>query len=595
MQSKSGYFLSIIVGTAISALLAAALVIAAAKAGITPGVSPLVVLLGWAAFGRRPGTEQKNFLALLQVSGSAGAAVTAGIVFTAPILQITHSASLAVDVFSLILCGTAGALLGWGFVGLSAKQMLSDPRLPAPEAAACDQLITAASSSPDKRPALGHSLYAGILAGATVSWMTTARMLNGISASLALPFGSIRFPLSPLFLGIGALLSVPTALLVFSGGLINEISVTVSSAYDMPDTTYRWVGGAAMAVSVLYSLCNYILDTKKLLLNKKRLKNTADPLLEVPPALQRLLYFSILSGSLLLIGILLSSGISLLQCLLLGFTALFLAVFLSGVGGLLSLQIGSSASPVSGTVFMALLALSCAALASGLGGIQGIQILVPLLAGICVAICAANDSSQDYKTMQLNGLPVPSGYIAQLCGLLAGVLVVPPTLWIANQAYHLGSPELPAPQASFFSSVLDALFLTHEIPWGPVGIGSALGTLAVLIEVIAKRRGLILSSLAFAVGIYLPSEMGVGMLLGAFCAMNRTKTDTASGILCAAGLISGDALCSLGLGVLVVIGYSLDLSQYSVPNGLSLLLLGTLLILLRINFQKTRSKSRFWS
>ena len=80
-------------GVLLSALLSAALVIAAAKAGITPGVSPLVVLLGWILFAKLPTTELKGFLAIMQVTGSAGAAVTAGVVFTAPIIQILYSAS----------------------------------------------------------------------------------------------------------------------------------------------------------------------------------------------------------------------------------------------------------------------------------------------------------------------------------------------------------------------------------------------------------------------------------------------------------------------------------------------------------------------
>src|SRR5689334_5324125 len=80
--------LGLIVGLVISLVLGAALVIPAAQAGITPGVSPLVVLFGWVAFGKALGPRLKRFLAIAQVTGSGGAAVTAGVVFTAPMLQV---------------------------------------------------------------------------------------------------------------------------------------------------------------------------------------------------------------------------------------------------------------------------------------------------------------------------------------------------------------------------------------------------------------------------------------------------------------------------------------------------------------------------
>jgi uncharacterized oligopeptide transporter (OPT) family protein len=101
-----------------------------------------------------------------------------------------------------------------------------------------------------------------------------------------------------------------------------------------------------------------------------------------------------------------------------GVVTLVLVSLLSGLGGLLSLQVGSSASPVSGTVFMGMLVLSLTGLGIGLEGLAGVAVLVPLVVAACVAICAANDSSQDYKTMQLNGFRVSDAFGGQLLGLL---------------------------------------------------------------------------------------------------------------------------------------------------------------------------------
>ena len=77
-----------VIGVVLSSVISGALVIATAKAGISPGVSPLVVLIGWVLFGVLLRDRLKPFLAILQVTGSGGAAVSAGLIFTAPILQI---------------------------------------------------------------------------------------------------------------------------------------------------------------------------------------------------------------------------------------------------------------------------------------------------------------------------------------------------------------------------------------------------------------------------------------------------------------------------------------------------------------------------
>ncbi|MDP6954851.1 MAG: hypothetical protein QF599_02660, partial [Planctomycetota bacterium] len=63
--------LSLLFGVLISALLSGTLVIAGLKAGITPGVSPLVILVAWGAFSARAsGARGRRFLNIAQVAGS---------------------------------------------------------------------------------------------------------------------------------------------------------------------------------------------------------------------------------------------------------------------------------------------------------------------------------------------------------------------------------------------------------------------------------------------------------------------------------------------------------------------------------------------
>ena len=592
-------------GLVVSVLLGAALVVPAAKAGITPGVSPVVVLFGWVAFGAALGPGLKRFLAIAQVTGSGGAAVTAGVVFTAPVLQIIAAnmgaVAPAVNIGLLTLGSVSGALLGFGFVGFATSRFLTDKSLPAPEAVACDRMIRTAVERPDERPALGISLVAGLVGGALVTLVTTFNWITatvytfglrvfarGDAAAGAPPDVNIPIPVSPIYLGIGALLTLPTAILIFAGGLVNSVTQGYSASHAMPGTTYRWVGGAAMTVAVLYSLVMYVVegrrkaraDHEKSAARHDMLiaaaKADAGPRVGVPElttfpdwqlrqsrGIKQLLWACIGAGTVLMLVMLGLLGAPPLALAVLGAVAFVLAFLLSGLGGLLSLQVGASASPVSGTVFMGLLVLSVTALSIGLAGMTGVAILVPLVVATCVAICAANDSSQDYKTVQLTGFKVTDSFVGHLLGLLAGALIVPATLSMAHAAYTLGSPALPCPQAGFFSTVLQSLFLDAQIPWGPVGVGACLGLLAIGMDAFGRSRGLILSALAFAVGIYLTPAAGVGMMLGALARWlpkRKLGASTHEGVLIAAGLITGEAICQLALGGLI-------LAKVALPDG----------------------------
>jgi len=628
--------LGLIFGLVISVLLGAALVVPAAKAGITPGVSPVVVLFGWVAFGAALGPGLKRFLAIAQVTGSGGAAVTAGVVFTAPVLQIIAvnmgTAAPAVNVGLLTLGSVSGALLGFGFVGFATRRFLSDTSLPAPEAVACDRMIRTAVEKPDERPKLGISLVAGLVAGAGLTLMTSLNWIAEQIHRFSLPIFSrgpagagasgdvnIPIPLSPIYLGIGALLTLPTAILIFAGGLVNSVTQGYSASHAMPATTYRWVGGAAMTVAVLYSLVMYVVEGRRSARadhDKSHARHESvlaaakadsGPRVGVPDittypdwqlrqstGIQRMLWACIWSGTALLLLMLWMLGASLLAIAVLGVVAFVLAFLLSGLGGLLSLQVGASASPVSGTVFMGLLVLSVTALTIGLAGMAGVAVLVPLVVATCVAICAANDSSQDYKTVQLNGFKVSDSFFGHLLGLLAGALIVPATLSMAHAAYTLGSPAMPCPQAGFFSTVLQSLFLQAEIPWGPVAVGAGLGVVAVIMDAIGRRRGIILSALAFAVGIYLTPAAGVGMMLGALARWlpkRKLGASTHEGVLIAAGLITGEALCQLALGGLILSKVPLPVGEGppKLASFIGWFLLGAVLVLIYRNNAKGRA------
>jgi len=318
-----------------------------------------------------------------------------------------------------------------------------------------------------------------------------------------------------------------------------------------------------MTVGVAYSLLKFVR------LRPPSAKGTAeaggdDSLLDISRQLRYLLVLSVSSG-LLLLGIWLfgDAGFNGFSLLMLA-AILLMAMLMVPLGAILSLQIGSSSSPVSGTVFVTTLVLCCVALATGRSSIDSVPTITTLLVAACVAVCAANDVSQDYKTLQLCGLPPRQGFLAQLVGLLVGSLVVPVSLYISANAFGLGTQRLPAPQGQMFATLVDGLLIEEDLPWSPILIGLLIGAAAVAMDVVGGRFGLQLPAMALAVGIYLSPDTGVGILIGSLfrCAgewwrARQTKEQaeqTHECILASAGMITGSAFLDLVLGVGVLLG-----------------------------------------
>jgi len=560
---------SLLFGVIISTVLAGTLGIAGLKAGITPGVSPLVILFAWGAFtAATRGAGGKRFLNITQVAGSAGMAVTAGVIFVAPLVQILH-ANLGlevppVDVGSLAILSLAGALIGYGFVGLGTRKFLTDPTLPAPEARACEVMIETAVTEASRRPRLGRSLYLGLIAS------FVAPLLVAIGAAVdkiklysnkdpERPF-SIDLPFMPIYMGIGGLLTLSTAMLVFGGAFLRLVGdwwvaglAGTQAADAFPASSMRWVGGAAMTVAVGYSLFRFM---------GPRLARRFDPgdasLLEIDRGRLAWLRLSITTGVAILVGWMIWRDGASTFTWAVSATTLGVAAVMVTLGAILSLQIGSSASPVSGTIFVTTLILCVVARVVGRHEISDVLLLAPILTGACVAVCTANDSSQDYKTLQFCGVRVQDGFLAQFLGLLLACLVVPAVLYVAHEAYVLGSDALPAPQGQLFATLTQGLLLEGDLPWAPIQWGLVLGGLAVAMDVWAGRRGLQLPAMALAVGIYLPAYLGVGILIGALfrrVAEGPGGNQRNESLLAAAGLITGAAFFDLLLGIAILLEF----------------------------------------
>jgi hypothetical protein len=134
----------------------------------------------------------------------------------------------------------------------------------------------------------------------------------------------------------------------------------------------------------------------------------------------------------------------------------------------------------------------------------------------------------------------------------------------------IASPDaLQAPQANLMKSALDSFLGTGLVPWYPYGVGVAL---AILLQMIG------ISPLAFGLGMYLPMELNLPILLGAVVATlvakgkadERTKEARRDkGIIIASGFIAGAAIIGVILNGLSVLPFTASfLEQINVKQML---------------------------
>lgn len=236
------------------------------------------------------------------------------------------------------------------------------------------------------------------------------------------------------------------------------------------------------------------------------------------------------------------------------------------VTGYMAGLVGTSNSPVSGIGILSILVASLL-VAAFFGGDVAPADRAPLIAfalfvtafvfGIGIV---ANDNLQDLKTGQLVGSTPWKQQVALVLGVLAGSFIIPPVLDLLNTAFGFaGAPgagpnALAAPQASLISSIAQGV-LGGTLRWDLVGLGAAIGVVAIIADELLGRTGKQrCPPLAIAMGMYLPMSVTlptiIGTVIGHFwnkMADRQARPEFARrmGVLLATGLVVGDSLYGL--------------------------------------------------
>jgi putative OPT family oligopeptide transporter len=243
----------------------------------------------------------------------------------------------------------------------------------------------------------------------------------------------------------------------------------------------------------------------------------------------------------------------------------FIGGFLiAAICGYMAGLIGASNSPISGVGILAI--VSCAtifvAIEHPAAQAQKSLIAFALFATAIVFAIAtiSNNNLQDLKTGQLVKATPRAQQWALIIGVIAGAAVIPPVLNVLAHAFGFaGAPNigtvthqpLPAPQATLISALAQGV-IGGDLTWTMIYTGMALGVgLVILDEILGALKWLRLSPLAIGIGIYLPMNATLPVVMGAVIGHlydNWTKKTPSPdysqrlAILIASGMIVGESL-----------------------------------------------------
>jgi putative OPT family oligopeptide transporter len=573
---------ALVLGSIISVIFGVANAYLGLKFGMTISASIPAAVISMAVlraiYSKKGVTVLENNI--VQTVGSAGESLAAGIIFTIPAFFIWaadpemqtmgyfHEISKTQIFWLSMLGGSLGILLM-----IPLRKYLVDKehgKLKFPEGTACAEIIVAGDEGGSK----AKTVFLGLGIGALYKiLMTIGRLWSespGYDFRGIMKGGTIGIDATPALLGVGYIIGPRIASLMMAGAVMGYLGIGPLLAFigdqipgliiapgniplsemnpaQLRNFYIKYLGVGAVAfggtVSLIKSFPTIIHSFSTGFSQLIHRKRTAD---ESTPRTDRDLPMStVLVGSLaivIFIWLLPGTELHLLGALLAVLFGFFFVVVAARIVGI----VGSSSSPVSGMTIFTLLVTCLILLWFGVSGVSGMITAMSVGTVVCIAVCMSGDIAQDLKTGYLLGATPRKQQLTEFIGLLFPAMVMGFALYLLGNAFgFVASPEHPqpllAPQANVMATVVKGV-IGGNIPWTPIFVG-------VMIALGVELLGI--SSLPFAIGLYLPLSLSTPIMLGGILAMlirkstqdsNLYKKRQEGGILFGSGLVAGDAL-----------------------------------------------------
>ncbi|MDJ0625373.1 MAG: oligopeptide transporter, OPT family [Candidatus Caenarcaniphilales bacterium] len=638
---------SILLGILLSCLMAAANAYLGLKVGMTVSASipAAVVSMYILKLLRNSNVLENN---IVQTAASSGEALAAGAVFVLPSLILLGYWKDFPFIPTLSITAIGG-IMGVLFTIPLRRVLIVETKLKFPEGIATAEVLKAGHTvKPKGNKDVKNILLAGLAAGTFKLCQSGFKLFSTCSQS-SLTIGKSIFAfgldLSPALLGVGYIVGLNIAILMFTGGIIswliaiplysfiNDIPLTnhFDTAMDIWSSKIRYLGVGAMVTGGIWALLPLSKAIFKGFTQQKKNKNNVQQsqIKETDKDISmNIVWIASLALAIPLFVVFShvidvdSLGISndlYLKVVLFGVVfSLFAGFIFSSVAGYMAGLVGSSNNPISPATIASIL-IVCSVLLYLLGSqinfdidinktttAAGTAILVGAI--VCCAAAIAGDNMQDLKSGFLIGATPYKQQIMQIVGVLAGALAISPALSLLFNAYGLGgilpnpgmnpNDMLAAPQATIMSSLTIGAF-SKNLEWEMIILGSLVAIFIILLDIFLKfkKSSFRIPVLAVAIGLYLPITLSTPIFIGGVISHLQSRNHSIfknlqnkaqgqiqrSGIMFASGLITGEALVGILLAVPFVISGNTDILRL-IPLNLGINGLESLLQVLGLLF-----------
>lgn len=573
---------------------------AAAYLGLKVGqVFEAAIPIAIIAIGVSSATKRKNALGenvIIQSIGACSGAIVAGGIFVMPAIYMLE---LEADFFNIFIAAALGGVLGILFLIPFRKYFVKDQhgKYPFPEATATTQVLVSGEKGGSQAKPL---LLAGLVGGlydfiiATFGWWNenvTSRMI-GFGETIAdkaklvfkintgaavLGLGYIIGLKYAFIICVGSLtvwwLIVPGMALIFPDTVLNQWDPSITTAVGQmaPEAIFKsyarsiGIGGIAMS-GIIGIVKSWGIIKSAVGLAAREMKGKGSGQEEILRT-QRDISFKIIAfgsiATLLITFLFFYFGVmdfNLLHAVVGILLVAIIAFLFTTVAANAIAIVGSN--PVSGMTLMTLILASVVMVAVGLKGNAGM--LAALLMGgvVCTALSMAGSFITDLKIGYWLGTTPKKQETWKFLGTIISAATVAGVMIVLDKTYGFNSGKLAAPQANAMAAVIKPLMSGQGAPWVLYGIG------AVIALVLDRCK---VPALAFALGMFIPLELNIPLLVGGAVnwyvttrskneAINKARGD--KGTLLASGFIAGGALMGVVSALLKFGGIEFDYSSW---------------------------------
>ena len=573
---------SVLWGICMAVLFSAAAAYLGLKVGqVFEAAIPIAII----AVGLSTAAKRKNSLGenvIIQSIGASSGVIVAGAIFTLPalyILQERYPAEVSVTFMQVFISSLLGGILGILFLIPFRKYFVSDMhgKYPFPEATATTQILVSGQKGGDQAKPL---LVAGLVGGLYDFITTTFGLWNENFTTRVCSLGETLAEKAKLVfkvntgaavLGLGYIVGLKYAAIICFGSLfvwwvlipglsivcgdmvLNQWNPEITQAVGTmsPEEIFNnyaksiGIGGIAMA-GILGIIKSWGIIRSAVGLAARELKGKPDTEAKTLRTQRDLSMKFIAIGSILtLVLVVLFFYLDVMQGNLLHTIVAILLV--AGIAFLFTTVAANAiaivgTNPVSGMTLMTLILASVVMVSVGLKGPEGMVAALVMGGVVCTALSMAGGFITDLKIGYWLGTTPAKQETWKFLGTIVSAATVGGVMIILNKTYGFTSGDLAAPQANAMAAVIEPLMSGVQAPWLLYGIGAVL---AIVLNFLG------IPALAFALGMFIPLELNIPLLVGGainWYVTTRSKDTTLNtrrgerGTLLASGFIAGGAL-----------------------------------------------------